>query len=45
MSSDKQDPFQQVGSSDIDTNFDSNNLNTVYLYPISMLSTVKHNKI
>ena len=44
MSLDKQATVQQVVPSETDTNFDSTNINAVYPYPISMLTTVKHDK-
>ena len=44
MSSDKKATFKQFCLSENDTNFDRTNLNAVSSYPISVLSTVEHNK-
>ena len=44
ISSYKQYNVQQVGHSDTDTILNSTNINAVYPYPLSMLSTVENNK-
>ena len=44
MSSEKRSNVQQVGTSETDTILNSTNINTVYPYPVSVLSTVENNK-